>query len=153
MKQPLVILSVACTLFLLSACGNQSKRRASNSLGIQTAGTDRNIFSGSGMGSSRDAITGSAETTAAQFASVPQLNSDPFKQMGITKISHQQQCADIYNNYARFEGSFERALYDLTTCLNQLMIEQNPVLFQQYQNLYQYQQQNPQYGWGVGIPR
>lgn len=98
------------------------------------------------MGSPNGAMSGPAATAAAPTATTPQLNTDPFKQNPSRgSLSDPQQCANIYNNYRRFEGSFERALYDLTTCLNQVMIEQNPQLFQEYQNLYQYQQYPQQY--------
>lgn len=152
MNQKLKILLVACAAIILSSCGNQSNRRSGNSLGLRgVGGTDYNssIFTGSGdTGSQNGATSGSTANTATQTATVPQINSNPFARNSLATASEPQQCASVYNSYQRFEGNFERALYDLTTCLNRVMIRQNPTLFQQYQNLYQYQQ-NPQYGWGI----
>jgi len=124
-------------------------------MGIRTAGGQNgavtggsNFLLGSGnMGSPNGAATGSTGTPVTQPATTPTLNSNPFARNSITTASDPQQCANVYNSYARFEGNFERALFDLTTCLNQVMVRQNPQLFQQYQNLYQYQQY-PQLGWG-----
>jgi len=130
----------------MMGCGsNQANRRGGLPALNGSRGT--NLFLGSGdAGSPNGAATGSTGTPAAQSATTPTLNSNPFARTSITTASDPQQCANIYNSYARLEGNFERALFDLTTCLNQVMIRQNPGLFQQYQNLYQYQQ-NPQGGW------
>lgn len=155
MKQTFAALSLACAVLLLSSCGNQSSRSNRGVGGIRGAsiqggvgGSDNNFLLGSGdMGSPNGATSGSAGTPAPQTATTPQLNSNPFARNYITTATDPQQCANVYNSYQRFEGNFERALYDLTTCLNQVMIRQNPTLFQQYQNLYQ-QQQYPQYGYG-----
>lgn len=152
MRNIFINLSITCSILLISACGyqsGQSRNYRPQTIRPQNGGGTTNFFLGSeNTGSPNGAAPGSTGTPAAQPATTPTLNSNPFARNSITTASDPQQCANVYNSYARFEGNFERALFDLTTCLNQVMIRQNPQLFQQYQNLYQHQQ-NPQYGWGI----
>ncbi|MFM8269290.1 MAG: hypothetical protein ACKN9V_03800 [Pseudomonadota bacterium] len=54
-----------------------------------------------------------------------------------TSATDPQQCANQYARYPRYSGNFDTALAELATCLNQVMISQNPTLFQQYQTLQQ----------------
>ncbi|NBX76760.1 MAG: hypothetical protein EBQ92_09415 [Proteobacteria bacterium] len=60
-----------------------------------------------------------------------------------TTVKDPQECVNSFNRYPRYSGNFDTALAELATCLNQVMISQNPTLFQQYQTL----QQNYGYGY------
>jgi len=151
MNQKLKILLVACAAFILSSCGNQSNRRSGSSLNFGAGDRSKFLLGSEDTGSPNGATSGSTANNATQTATAPLMNSNPFARNSLATASDPQQCASVYNSYTRFEGNFERALYDLTTCLNQVMVRQNPTLFQQYQTLQGYQQ-NPQYGWGY-IPR
>jgi len=142
---------------LLSGCGNQSQR-GTGSGGLRnfsgsSSGSAANFFIGSGNTGSQSsgATSGASVNNGAQGgAPAANLNSNPFARNSITSASDPQQCANIFNGYSRFEGNFERALSDLTTCLNQVMLTQNPTLNQQYQTLQQSYTGYPTYGYGWG---
>ena len=54
-----------------------------------------------------------------------------------TAAADPQECVNSYNRYPHFSGNFDTALAELATCLNRVMISQNPTLFQQYQTIQQ----------------
>jgi len=143
MKFVLEIFIVIGCLTLVS-CGNSSLPYQ-----VPTSGTN-NTSARSGLPfgsqSSNTFYSGPTGSPVVSNTSVPDaglnFNSpasgvDLFGLSNTATVTDPQQCVARYNSYPRFSGNFQNALADLTTCLNKVMISQNPTLFQQYQTLQQ----------------
>ena len=156
MKHLSTSIMLIAVLVITSACGNQTKWSMRTTMNRQSGtGTSQGstflLGSGNTTGSpsNNSATSGASGSTGAQGGAA-NLTSNPFARSTVATATDPQQCAALYNSYSRFEANFEQALADITTCLNRVMLAQNPTLNQQYQILQQYQQ--PYYGgaWGAG---
>lgn len=67
----------------------------------------------------------------------PALGMNLFGLSNQTSATDPQQCVNNFSRYPHFSANYDTALAELATCLNQVMITQNPTLFQQYRTLQQ----------------
>lgn len=100
------------------------------------ATTNTNGFSNVYSGTTGSPTNASVSGAGLSFNS-PVSGTALFGLSNQSSATDPQQCANLYGRYPHYSGNFDTALAELATCLNQVMISQNPTLFQQHQTLQQ----------------
>jgi len=111
-----------------------SQSPLTSSLGANTQRNVTNIYSGT----TGSPIANNSYSAGAGLTYVnPVSGGNLFGLSSQSSVTDPQQCVNNYNRYPHLPGNFDTALAELATCLNQVMVSQNPTLFQQYQTLQQ----------------